>query len=135
MIIKYLIDYYNGWSKIFRTKCLFTFDPLENISDESKAMSLNQNFLLFSNMVSEMLLQFLFESCEIIFEKSKNSSLDKKFFRILLCLHYCDSKLKVGIFVDISACRSEATLQDAVLESFLSFDKTHQFSFFLNIHL
>jgi hypothetical protein len=29
---------FNGWPKIFWTKCLFTFDQLE-IADESKAMS------------------------------------------------------------------------------------------------
>ncbi len=29
----------NGWPKIFWTKCLFTFDQLESIADESKAMS------------------------------------------------------------------------------------------------
>ncbi len=26
----------NGWSKIFWTKCLFTFGPLGSISNESK---------------------------------------------------------------------------------------------------
>ncbi len=31
--------FFNGWPKIFWTKCLFTFDQLESIVDELKAMS------------------------------------------------------------------------------------------------
>ncbi len=31
--------FYNGWSEIFRTKYFSTFDQLESITDESKAMS------------------------------------------------------------------------------------------------
>ncbi len=61
----------NGWSEIFRTKYFSVFDQLESITDESKAISQNQNFVLFSNMESEILSQFLFESSEITFDKSQ----------------------------------------------------------------
>jgi hypothetical protein len=85
-------------------------------------------------MGSEILSQFLFESSEIIFEKPKKLSLGGKFIRTFLYFHCYDSKLKVGIFIYIPACRSEATLQNALFEDFLSFDKASQFSFFLNTH-
>ncbi len=60
-----------GWPKSFRPECLFIFDQLVSISDESKAMSSDQNFVIFSDMDSEILFQFLFENSEIIFEKHK----------------------------------------------------------------
>ncbi len=122
----------NGWSKIFWTECLFTFDQLEDITDESKAMSSNQNFVLFSNMNSEILYNFLFKASEIIFDKTKKISLDQNFFCTLLYFHYYSLKLKVGIIIYISVCRSEAALKNALFEIFLSFDEASQFFFFLN---
>ncbi len=75
---------YNGWSEIFRTKYLSTFDQLKSITDESKAMNQNQNFVLFSNMESEILSQFLFENSEIIFDKSKKLAWAENF-----SAHFC----------------------------------------------
>ena len=79
-------------------------------------MSQNQNFALFPNMGLETLSQFLFESSEKIFERPKKISLDRNLFRIFLYFHYCDSKLNVGSFINISACRAEATLHNVLVD-------------------
>ncbi len=44
----------NGWASSFWTKCLFIFGSLESISDESKTMGEDQNFMVFQNMNSEI---------------------------------------------------------------------------------
>ena len=121
----------NGWSKIFWTKCLFIFDPPENISGKSKAMGWDQNLVLFPNICLEILSQFLFESSETISEKPKSLVWTENFSAHFFYFHYCDSKLKVGIFIYISACRSEATLQNALFQVFLIFrEGTSIFIFF-----
>ena len=63
--------YYNGWVESFGTKCLFIFGLLESISDESKTMGQDQNFVLFPNMCSEILCLLLLESNEEILERPK----------------------------------------------------------------
>ncbi len=60
----------NGWAESFERKCLFIFYTLESISDESKAIGWNESFVLVPNMGLEILYHFLFESSEIIFERS-----------------------------------------------------------------
>jgi hypothetical protein len=62
---------YNGWIESFGTKCLPIFGPLESISEEMKAMSWNQNFVLFPNMGLEISCRFLFEISKGIFERPK----------------------------------------------------------------
>ena len=76
--------------------------------------------------------QIMTESSEIISEKPKNLVWTDNFSAHSFYFHYCDSKLKVGIFIYISACRSEATLQNALFQIILVFDKASQFFFFLN---
>ncbi len=114
---------YNGWPKIFQTKCLFIFDPSESTSNESEAIGQHQNLVLFQNMCLEILSEFLFESSEIISEKPKNLVWTDNFSAHSFYFHYCDSKLKVGIFIYISACRSEATLQNALFQVFFVFQQ------------
>jgi hypothetical protein len=55
--------------KFFLIRCLFTFDPLESIFDESKDINYSDNFVFFSSISLKMLSQFLFESDEIIFNR------------------------------------------------------------------
>ena len=64
-------------------------------------------------MSLENMRQFLFQNSEIIFEKIKRIRLDGKIFGISFYVHDCESKLKVVIFIYISACSREATLQIA----------------------
>ncbi len=119
----------NGWSEFFRSKYLSTLDQLKSITNESKATNQYQNFVLFSNMESKSLSQFLFENREITFDKSKKISLGRKFFCTLVYFHYYNSKVKVGIFIYTSACRSEAALQNALFEIFCHPRKHLNFSF------
>jgi hypothetical protein len=78
-----------------------------------------------------ILCWFFFESSELIFDRPK-TSLDGNFFHTFLYFHFCDPKLKVGTFVVIPACRAKCTLQNILLEFFLSFDQASEFSFFLD---
>src|SRR5271163_1939315 len=72
-------------------------------------------------MCLEILSEFLFESSEIISEKPKNLVWTDNFSTHSFYFHYCYSKLEVRIFIYISACRSEATLQNALFEDFFVF--------------
>ncbi len=103
-------DVHNGWSKSFDTKCLFIFDPLESIFDESESTHQKHNFVLFQNMDLEILCRFLFESSELIFDRPKTFVWTEIFFHIFLYFHFCDPKLKVGTFVVIPACRTKCTI-------------------------
>ncbi len=76
--------------------------------------------------------RFLFESSELIFDRPQKIRLDGNFFHTFLYFHFCDPKLKIGTFVVIPACRAKSTLQNVLLEFFLSFDKVSEFSFFLD---
>jgi len=79
----------NGWIESFRTKCLPIFDPLENILDEWKTRSWDQNFVLFPNMGSEIVYLFLSESSDGTFERPKKIVWTKRSsgsFWTLFCL-------------------------------------------------
>ncbi len=80
----------------------------------------------------KMLCRFLFESSELIFDRPQKIRSDGNFFHIFLHFHFYDPKPKVGTFVVIPACRAKSTVQNVLLEFFLSFDKASEFSFFLN---
>ena len=45
--------------------------------------------------------------------------LDGKFFHTFLYFNYCDSKLKVGTFITLSAGREKSVLQNVLFEFFL----------------
>ncbi len=66
-----IIKGHNGWIESFRTKCLLFFGPLASVSEEIKAISSNQNFVLFLNKGLEILCWFLFEISKAIFERPK----------------------------------------------------------------
>ena len=101
----------NGMIESFETKCLFIFNGLERVVADSEPMDQNQNFVLFPNIR----LQILSKVLSIVGKKSQKGQknyLDRKCFCIILHFHYYGSKLKVGIYIYISVCRSEATLQN-----------------------
>ncbi len=90
--------------------------------------SQNQNFVLFPNMDLEILCRVSFESSELIFNRPKNLFRGESF-----STQFC-----IFIFV-IRNCKLERLLlhqlveQNVLFDFFPSFDKTSEFSFFLNL--
>ena len=80
-------------------------------------------------MTLEIVPQLLFQNSEMIFEKSKKISLDGRISHLFFYLHYCESKLKVVIFIHTLACSSEATLQIAPFDIFYLSRKYFNFRF------